>query len=118
MLQLASYLVAVIRRLVMFTLAINPGDEKQVRGLDIFSGAGGSSSGARSAGVRLAAAVDMCSLATATYKANFPGTHVVTARLEDVNVNRLQRCIGQIDILLASPECTNHSNARGGARKD
>src|ERR1700722_14502632 len=86
-----------------------------MRGLDIFSGVGGSSVGAREAGVRMAGAIDMCSIATTSYGANFPKTHVVTSRLEDVNVRGLRRKIGPIDILLASPECTNRSPAKGGA---
>jgi DNA (cytosine-5)-methyltransferase 1 len=90
----------------------------QMRGLDIFSGVGGSSTGARAAGVKMVGAIDMCSLATATYSANFPKTHVLTSRLEDVNLTRLRRRIGSIDILLASPECTNHSCAKGGAPRD
>jgi DNA (cytosine-5)-methyltransferase 1 len=89
-----------------------------MRGLDIFSGVGGSSTGARAAGVKMVGAIDMCSLATATYGANFPKTHVLTSRLEDVNRTRLRRRIGAIDILLASPECTNHSCAKGAAPRD
>jgi DNA (cytosine-5)-methyltransferase 1 len=89
-----------------------------MRGLDIFSGIGGSSAGARDAGVDMIAAIDMCPLATETYRANFPTTHVVTSRLEAIDVNRLRRRIGAIDILLASPECTNHSCAKGAAPRD
>jgi DNA (cytosine-5)-methyltransferase 1 len=85
-----------------------------MRGLDIFSGVGGSSAGARDAGVRMAGAIDMCSIATTSYGTNFPKAHVVTSRLEDVNVGGLRKKIGSIDILLASPECTNHSCAKGG----
>jgi DNA (cytosine-5)-methyltransferase 1 len=89
-----------------------------VKGLDIFSGAGGSSTGARDAGVTLVGAIDMCPVATATYRANFPKARVLTSKLEDVDLKLLRRQIGPIDILLASPECTNHSCAKGGARRD
>jgi len=89
-----------------------------MRGLDIFSGVGGSSVGARDAGIDMIAAIDMWPLATETYRANFPTTHVMTSRLETVDVKRLRRRIGDIDILLASPECTNHSCAKGAAPRD
>lgn len=86
-----------------------------MRGLDIFCGAGGSSAGARMAGVEMAGAVDLCPIATATYQDNFPATHVVTGRLEHVDIAALRRQVGEINILLSSPECTNHSCAKGGA---
>lgn len=87
-------------------------------GLDVFCGAGGSSAGGRAAGIRMVGAIDMCPIATATYKANFPQARVITSRLEDVNVSDLKRDIGSIDILLASPECTNHTCAKGARPRD
>ena len=86
-----------------------------IRALDIFCGAGGSSAGASAAGVEIAAGIDMCPVATATFAANFPDAHVITSRLEDLNLDILKKQIGEIDILLASPECTNHTCAKGGA---
>jgi DNA (cytosine-5)-methyltransferase 1 len=89
-----------------------------LRGLDMFAGAGGSSAGARLAGIELAGAIDMCPLATETYRTNFPGTYVATERVERVDLERLRRRIGQIDLLVASPECTNHTCAKGGRPRD
>ncbi len=86
-----------------------------MRGLDIFCGGGGSSAGARAAGVDLAGAIDMCPVATDTYRDNFPGAHVHTGRLEELRVADVRRSVGPIDILLASPECTNHTPAKGSA---
>lgn len=43
-----------------------------IRALDMFCGVGGSSAGARGAGVDLVAAIDMWPLAKATYSDNFP----------------------------------------------
>lgn len=86
-----------------------------MRGLDIFCGGGGSSTGARDAGVDLVGAIDMCPVATETYCANFPKTHVVTGRLEQISVSKVRKQVGEIDILLASPECTNHTCAKGAA---
>lgn len=89
-----------------------------IRGLDIFCGAGGSSAGARAAGVVMRGAVDMDAVATATYRANFPEAHVVTGRLEEIDVGALRRAVGPVDVLLASPECTNHTCAKGAAPRD
>jgi DNA (cytosine-5)-methyltransferase 1 len=86
-----------------------------IRGLDIFCGAGGSSAGARIAGVEMQAAIDMDPVATETYRANFPHAHVVTSRLEDISLAAFKRKVGAIDLLLASPECTNHTCAKGSA---
>ena len=57
----------------------------------------------------------MWEVATETYKHNFPNAAVKTALLEDVNPTKLRDEIGDIDLLLASPECTNHTCAKGSA---
>src|SRR5712664_1481259 len=88
---------------------------RSIRGLDIFCGVGGSSAGASIAGVEICAAIDMCPIATATYKDNSKNTTVLTSRLEDVNPAELKSAHGRIDILIASPECTNHTCAKGAA---
>lgn len=85
------------------------------RALDLFCGAGGSSAGARAAGFEVAGAVDMWPVATETFRANFPSSHVVTARLESVPLTALKRRVGDIELLLASPECTSHTCAKGSA---
>lgn len=86
---------------------------KRIRALDIFSGAGGSSAGASHANVHIAGAIDLDPIATATYRDNFPNTDVITAKLEDLNVCALRDRIGSVDLILASPECTNHTCAKG-----
>lgn len=63
-------------------------------------------------------AIDMCPIATETYRANFPKAHVITDRLERVDLTALKKRVGDIDILLASPECTNHTCAKGSAPRD
>lgn len=89
-----------------------------MRVLDMFCGAGGGSAGARAAGANVVAGIDMCAIATETFAANFPEARVFTSRLEDIPLDSLRREIGDIDILLASPECTNHSCAKGAAPRD
>ena len=81
----------------------------------MFCGAGGSSAGARAAGAEIVAGVDMCTIATRTFAVNFPSAQVIHKRLEDVDLGSLKSEVGDIDLLLASPECTNHTCAKGNA---
>ena len=85
------------------------------RTLDLFCGAGGSSSGAEEAGAQIIAGIDRCPIATQTFKANFPDARIETNLLEEIDIHALKKEIGPIDLLLASPECTNHTCAKGGA---
>jgi DNA (cytosine-5)-methyltransferase 1 len=89
-----------------------------IRALDLFCGAGGSSEGARAAGATIAAGVDMSPIATATFGANFEGSLAVTGMIENIDTGRLKRQVGPIDLLLASPECTNHTCAKGSAPRN
>nr|WP_272214086.1 DNA cytosine methyltransferase [Marinicella sp. W31]MDC2876086.1 DNA cytosine methyltransferase [Marinicella sp. W31] len=86
-----------------------------MRVLDMFCGGGGSSFGARSAGAEIVCGIDMWDVATSTYKNNFPNAVVKTGRLETFSPSKLRDEIGDIDLLLASPECTNHTCAKGSA---
>ena len=63
-------------------------------------------------------AIDMCPTATATYEANFPDAHIVTGRVERLDMEAFKQRVGEIDILLASPECRNHTCAKGSAPRD
>lgn len=91
-----------------------------IRAIDLFCGGGGSSWGAAEAGVTLVGAVDSWDLATATYRDNFPtaAKNVITSRLSDASGPDIFSDLGKIDLLLASPECTNHSVARGSRVRD
>jgi DNA (cytosine-5)-methyltransferase 1 len=88
-----------------------------VRTLDIFCGAGGSSDGARSAGAEVVGGIDLDPVAMATWRDNFPGGVGLCERLETVSAATLRASFGRIDLLLASPECTNHSPAKGAAAR-
>jgi DNA (cytosine-5)-methyltransferase 1 len=85
----------------------------KIRALDLFCGAGGSSWGAREAGVEIVAAFDLWPLAGKAHDANFPEAEFVPGRLEELDVSALVKRLGRIDLILASPECTNHSPAKG-----
>jgi DNA (cytosine-5)-methyltransferase 1 len=87
--------------------------KKSVRMLDLFCGAGGSSRGALMAGATPVAALDMWDLATNSYKLNFPSATVYQAKASSVSPRRILNDVGGINLLLASPECTSHSIAKG-----
>lgn len=87
-----------------------------VRTADLFCGGGGSSWGGRAAGAQIVCGVDAWELATKTYADNFPGARVVNQRLHRRSNRKLLGDIGSIDLILASPECTNHTCARGNRK--
>ena len=88
---------------------------RRVRTIDLFCGAGGSSWGARLAGAEIVAGFDRSPVAGLAYKANFPEASFYEGLLEQHRISGLRRQLGKIDLLLASPECTNHSPAKGNS---
>jgi DNA (cytosine-5)-methyltransferase 1 len=84
-----------------------------IRALDLFCGAGGSSLGAQAAGAVVACGIDSWAIASATFATNFPGALALNASLNERSGVRLLGKIGDIDLILASPECTNHTCAKG-----
>src|SRR5690349_9413702 len=88
-----------------------------IRALDLFAGGGGSSCGAAMAGVKVVAAVDAWELACETYLDNHPKTRVYPTACEDLDSVRIRKEVGDIDLLLASPECTNHTCAKGNGKR-
>lgn len=90
----------------------------RLRTLDLFSGGGGSSWGAQAAGAEIVCGVDAWDLAASTFEANFGvgrGRHL---RLEPDSDVSVLGDIGDIDLILASPECTNHTCAKGNKPRD
>jgi DNA (cytosine-5)-methyltransferase 1 len=80
---------------------------------DLFCGAGGSSSGAiQVPGVRVRMAANHWKLAVDTHNTNHPDADHDCADITQTDPRRYPRT----DILWASPECTNHSQAKGRKR--
>lgn len=88
-----------------------------IRVLDLFCGAGGSSFGAKSAGAEVVAGVDAWETATLTYSDNMKPGRGLNFTLAGASVDPRVEQLGKIDLLLASPECTNHTCARGARPK-
>lgn len=80
---------------------------------DLFCGAGGSSLGAEAAGMTLRLAANHWERAIEVHQANFPDAAHDVADISQVDPRRYPRT----DVLLASPSCTNHSQAKGVSRK-
>lgn len=91
----------------------------RLRTLDLFCGGGGSSLGACAAGAEIVCGVDGWDIASQTYKANFPNAEALNTTLgETSSPADLGVDLGDIDLILASPECTNHTCAKGSAPRD
>lgn len=81
---------------------------------DLFAGAGGSSTGAIGVpGVSVRLAANHWQKAVDVHNANHPDADHLCADISQVN----PRYVPSTDILWASPECTNHSQAKGRRRE-
>jgi DNA (cytosine-5)-methyltransferase 1 len=87
------------------------------RVVDLFAGAGGTSTGlalaAAAAGIPVElTAVNHWETAVETHAANHPWAQHYCEPIDSLDPRRVVR--GKLDLLVASPECTHHSSARGG----
>ncbi len=82
--------------------------------VDLFCGAGGSSTGAAMAGHEVIAAADYWDRAIESHRANHPRTQHLRINLGDFDLNLLPRH----DCLIGSPPCTGFSRARGAEKPD
>ena len=97
-------------------LAVGSYKKPVVRALDLFCGAGGSSWGARLAGAEIVGGIDIDPVAMRTFADNFPTARFTSPRAaEDIDLDELRQVVGKVDLLLASPECTDHTHAKGNA---
>lgn len=88
--------------------------ERKLKAADLFCGGGGFTTGAEASGrVEVCLAVDHWRTAIYTHQQNHPHTRHICARIDDIDP-RHDQTIPDLDVLLASPECTHHSIARGG----
>ncbi|GEO82618.1 DNA cytosine methyltransferase [Pararhodospirillum oryzae] len=94
------------------------GRDVRLRTIDLFCGGGGSSWGAKAAGAEIVRGIDAWDLAARTYESNFGEGRGVTLRMEENTRPAVLGDIGPIDLILASPECTHHTCARGNRPRD
>src|SRR5690242_5849375 len=89
----------------------------KINAADLFCGAGGTSTGLLLAAAELGRSVDLlavnhCNVAIDTHTRNHPEVRHLCESLDHVDPHKV--CPGRLHLLLASPECTHHSIARGG----
>src|SRR5436305_8981112 len=81
---------------------------------DLFCGAGGSTTGATQAGANVKLAINHWKRAVETHNTNYPETVHVLTDLHKANPKRFPRTT----MLMASPECTSHTLAKGRKRTE
>src|SRR6266404_9126646 len=89
-----------------------------IEAVDLFCGAGGTSTGLAHActflGYQLKlVAINHWDVAIDTHSTNHPSTTHLCESVDNVDPRKTVPS-GRLNILVASPECTHHSNARGG----
>lgn len=84
-----------------------------MRAIDLFAGAGGWTTGARKAGVRVVMALNHWPRAVETHAQNHPETEHVC---QDAGLYDYSQAPDH-DLLIASPSCVGHTRARGKERK-
>jgi DNA (cytosine-5)-methyltransferase 1 len=90
---------------------------KRYRAVDLFCGAGGTTEGARqSESVQVDLAINHWRPAISSHSANHPDVRHICASIDHVDPRDFTGM--KLDVLVASPECIFHSNARGGAPID
>lgn len=87
---------------------------QDITATDMFCGAGGSTTGATLAGVEIKLAINHWKRAIETHNTNYPNTTHVLTDLHKANPDRFYGT----DILIASPECTSHTLAKGKKRTE
>ena len=93
-------------------------NKKIITAVDLFCGAGGTSTGLMQAAASVGKKVNLTAInhwskAIETHKINHVKVRHLCENLDNVNPRALFPQ-GRINLLVASPECTHHSNARGG----
>jgi DNA (cytosine-5)-methyltransferase 1 len=86
---------------------------QDVTGYDFFCGAGGTTTGAKRAGVRMLGAANHWDRAIETHNTNHPDVDHFLGNISDADMDRFPK----VDILFASPECRTHSSAYGKKRQ-
>ena len=91
-------------------------EENGLNVIDLFCGAGGSSSGFRLAGFNLVGALDVNAAAAKTHELNFPSCKTVVGDITKLTPAEFDELIGhkRVDIVIGSPPCQTFSSLSQG----
>lgn len=97
----------------------NGAHRSRLVGIDLFSGAGGMSIGAKAAGIKTVLAVEKCPYAAATYKQNFPDTGVHVGDIREIRELPAKPKGNTQTVIYGGPPCqgfsTSNQRTRTGA---
>lgn len=89
---------------------------KRLKVIDLFSGCGGSALGFKQAGFDIRVAVDINTLASESFKLNFPKAEVFTSDISTISSKELLKAAGAFSgeeiVVIACPPCQGFSTAR------
>ena len=88
-----------------------------MKAIDLYSGIGGWSLGLKMAGIDVVQSFEYWPTAIETYNNNF-GMNIKPVDLRTINIKKLELTVGEIDIIVGSPPCTQFSYANRGGRGD
>lgn len=99
--------------------SIQTPDERPLRAVDLFCGAGGLSTALAIACEQIDREIDLVAVnhwnrAIETHKENHPWAEHYQSKIEDVDPDTVFTDDRPVDILVGGPECTHFSTARGG----
>jgi DNA (cytosine-5)-methyltransferase 1 len=87
-----------------------------LKAIDLFSGAGGLSLGAKLAGIEVVSAIDADPNVARTYRANFPHVSFCEGDIRNFNPNDV--VASGVDLILAGPPCQSFSTSNQKTRHD
>lgn len=87
--------------------------------IDLFCGAGGSSSGFKLAGFNIIGALDINKIAVKTHELNFPECKTIVGDIATISPSEFHNMIGgrRVDVIIGSPPCQTFSSLSQGKLK-
>lgn len=89
---------------------------KSFSAMDLFAGGGGLTVGLKQAGFRVVGAIELCPLATETYRRNHRKPYIWNKSISDVSTDEVMHKLGiqkgELDLLAGCPPCQGFSNIR------
>ncbi len=88
-----------------------------IRGIDLFCGAGGFSLGFEMEGVEISLGIEVDGFAATAYSENFRDSHVILEDIRKVHSRRILEEVGEVDVVIGSPPCEPFTSANASRRR-